>query len=75
MLIKSEAATGVILEQQVFFKISQNSHLFTGKRVLSFNKVAGLTPPTLLKTRLPHIRFDVNFAKFLGAYVLQTNSR
>ena len=40
----------------------------TGKhqcRSLFFNKVAGLMPATLLKKRLWHRCFPVNFAKFL----------
>ena len=41
---------------------------FTGKHLcqsLFFNKVAGLRPATLLKKRLWHRCFPVNFAKFL----------
>ena len=41
---------------------------FTGKHPfqgLFFNKVAGLRPATLLKKRLWHRCFSVNFAKFL----------
>ena len=40
----------------------------TGKHLcqsLFFNKVAGLRPATLLKKRLWHRCFPVNFAKFL----------
>ena len=42
----------------------------TGKHLcqsLFFNKVASLRPATLLKKRLWHRRFPVNFAKFLRA--------
>ena len=42
---------------------------FTGKylcRSLFFNKVAGLRPETLLKKRLWHRCFPMNFAKVLG---------
>ena len=41
---------------------------FTGKNLcqsLFFNKVGGLRPGTLLKKRLRHRFFPVNFAKFL----------
>ena len=41
---------------------------FTGKHLcqsLPFNKIAGLTPATLLKKKLWHRYFPVNFAKFL----------
>ena len=41
---------------------------FTGKHLcqsLFFNKVAGLRPATLLKKRLWHRCFPVNFAKFV----------
>ena len=41
---------------------------FTGIHLcqsLCFNKVAGLSPATLLKKRLVHRCFPVNFAKFL----------
>ena len=43
---------------------------FTGKHLcqsLFFNKVAGLRPATLLKKRLWHRCFPVNFVKFLRA--------
>ena len=46
----------------------RNFAKFTGKHLcqsLFFNKVAGLRPATLLKRRLWHSRFPVNFAKFL----------
>ena len=45
----------------MFLAISQEN---TGARV--FFKVAGLTPATLLKKRLWHGCFPVNFEKFLG---------
>ena len=47
----------------------RNFAKFTGKHLcqsLFFNKVAGLRPATLLKKRLWHRCFLVNFAKFLG---------
>ena len=46
----------------------RNFAKFTGKQLcqnLFFDKVAGLRPATLLKKRLWHRRFPVNFAKFL----------
>ena len=39
-----------------------------------FNKVAGLRPLTLFKKRLWHMRFPVDFAKFLRAPFLQNIS-
>ena len=41
---------------------------------LFFNKVAGLRPATLLKKRLWHRCFPVNFAKFLRTPILQNTS-
>ena len=48
--------------------VLKNFAKFTGKHLcqsLVFNKVAGLRPATLLKKRLRHRCFPVNFAKFL----------
>ena len=48
--------------------VLENFAKFTGKHLcqsLFFNKVAGLRPATLLKKRLWHRCFPVNFAKFL----------
>ena len=61
----SEAATGGVLLKKVFLEISQNSQENTCARVF-FNKVmqAGLRPVNLLKNRVWHGRFPVNFAKF-----------
>ena len=45
-----------------------NFEKFTGKHLsqgLLFNKVAGLRPVTLLKKRLWHTCFPVNFSEFL----------
>ena len=39
-----------------------------------FNKVADLRPATLLKKRLWHKSFPVNFAKFLRTPFLQNTS-
>ena len=44
---------------------SQNSQENTCARVSFFNKVTGVRPATLLKKRLWHRRFSVNFVKFL----------
>ena len=56
---------GCVMLKKVFLKISQK---FTGKRMcqsLLFNKVAGPRPAALIKKRLWHGCFPVNFAKFL----------
>ena len=48
--------------------VLRNFAKFTGKHLcqsLFFNKVAGLRPVTLLKKRLWHRCFPVNFVKFL----------
>ena len=55
---------------EVFYKngVLRNLAKFRGKHLcqsLLFNKVAGLSPATLLKKRLWHKCFLVNFAKFL----------
>ena len=55
---------------EVFCKkgVLRNFAKFTGKHLcqnLFFNKVAGLRPVTLLKKRLWHRCFPVNFVKFL----------
>ena len=57
---------------KVFCKkgVLRNFTKFTGKHLyqsLFLNKVAGLRPATLLKKRLWHRYFPVNFAKFLRA--------
>ena len=55
---------------KVFFRkgVLRNFSKFTGTHMclsLFFNKVAGLRPATLLKKRLWHRCFPVNFAKIL----------
>ena len=45
-----------------FAKISKNI-----SQNLKFGKVTGLRPATILKKRLLHMHFPVNFAKFLRA--------
>ena len=55
----------------------KNFAKFTGKflcQSLVFNKVAGLRPVTLLKKRLWHRCFSVNFSKFLRTLFLQNTS-
>ena len=57
--------------------VFRNFTKFTGKHLrqsLFFNKVAGLSPTTLLKKRLWHRFFPVNFVKFLRTAFLQNGS-
>ena len=57
--------------------IFRNFTKFTGKHLrqsLFFNKVVGTRPATLLKKRLWHRCFPVNFAKFLITPFLQNTS-
>ena len=54
--------------------VLRNFSKFTGKHLcqsLFFNKVAGLRPATLLKKKLWHSCFPLNFTKFLRAPFLQ----
>ena len=60
--------------KKVFLEISQNSQENTCTRVSFFNKVAGLRPVTLLKERVWHRCFPVNFAKFVEHLFLQNTS-
>ena len=56
----------------------RNFAKFTGKHLcqtLFFNKVVGFRPATLLKKRLWHRGFLVNFAKFLRTLFSQNTSR
>ena len=62
---------------EVFCKkdVLKNFAKLTGKHLcqsLFFNNVVGLRSATLLKKRLSHRRFPVNFAKFLRATFLTT---
>ena len=69
----TEAATEVFYVKGVL----RNFTKFTGKHLcqsLFFNKVAGLRPATLLKKRLWHRCFPVNFVKFLRTPFLQNTS-
>ena len=64
---------GVICEKGVL----RNFEKFTGKHLcqsLFFNKAAGLRPATLLKKRLWHRCFLVNFSKFLKTPFSQNTS-
>ena len=57
--------------------VLRNFTKFTGKHLcqsLFFNKVAALRPATLLKKRLWHRCFPVNFVKFLRTPFLQNTS-
>ena len=57
--------------------VLRNLTKFTGKHLcqrIFFNKIAGLRPLTLLKKRLWHRCFPVNFAKFLRTPFLQSTS-
>ena len=51
----------------MFLKISQNSQENTCVGISFFDKFADLRPATLLKERLQHRCFPVNFVKFLRA--------
>ena len=58
-------------------RCSEKFRKFTGKHLcksLLFNKVACLKPATLLKRRLWHRCFPVNFAKFLRTPFLKNTS-
>ena len=60
--------------KKMFLEISQNSQENTCARVF-FKKIAGLRPATLLKKRLWHRCFPVNFAKFLRTPFLTEHFR
>ena len=60
----SEAVVWRGFVEKVLLEISQNSHENICARVF-FNKIPGLSPAALLKKRLYHRFFPVNFAKFL----------
>ena len=64
----AEAATGGVLKN--FAKFTKK-HL---RQSLFLNKVAGLSPATLLKKRLWHRCFPVNFAGFLRTPFLHITS-
>ena len=57
--------------------VIKNCEKITGKhlrRILFFNKVAGLQPATLFKKRLQRRCFPVNFERFLRTAYLQNIS-
>ena len=57
--------------------VLENLAKFTGKQLcqsLSFNKVVGLRHAALLKKKLWHSCFPVNFTKFLRTPFLQNTS-
>ena len=71
-----EAATRGVLLEKMFLEI-RNFAKFTGKHLCQspfFNKVAGLRLATLLKKRLWHRYFPVNFVKFLRTRFSQNTS-
>ena len=65
--------------RNVFCKegVLKNFTKFKGKHLCKslFNKVAGLRPATLIKKRVWHRCFTVNFAKFLGTSFLTEHLR
>ena len=66
----TEPSTGGLLWEKMFLEISQK---FKGKHLcqsLFFNKVAGLRPANLLKKKLWHRCFRVNFEKFWRSSIL-----
>ena len=70
--VQKQSFTDVL--QNRFSKISQNSQENTCVRV-SLNKVAGRRPTTLLKRRLWHRSFRMNFTKFLRALFFSEHLR
>ena len=62
-VLEAKAATRGVMWEKMFIEISSihRKHLCQG---LLFNKVASSRPATLLKKRLWHSYFSVNFAKF-----------
>ena len=72
--VATEAVARKMFRKKVFFKFFSK---FIGKHLcqsLLFNKNAGLRPATLLKKRLRHRCFPVNFTKFLKTSFLQNSS-
>ena len=66
----TEAATGGILRKKLFLKFHK-IHRKTPVPGSLFNKVAGLRIVTLLKNRLWHRCFSVNFTKFIRTSILK----
>ena len=71
-----EATTSGVLWKKVFLEMSQNSQENTCARVSFLIKLqaSGLRPATLLKKRLWHWCFPVNFVTFLRTPFLQNTS-
>ena len=61
-------------KKKVFLKILQNSQENTCARVSFSEKLADRGPATVLKKRLWHKSFPVNFVKFLRTSFLNTTS-
>ena len=73
-LRSTEVSTRGVLQKK---GVLRNFTKFTGKHLcqsLFFNKVAGLSPAALLRKRLWHRCFPVNFAKFRRTPFLQSTS-
>ena len=69
----SEAATGGVLQKK---GVLRNFAKFSGKHLYltTLQALGLLRPATLLKKRLWHSCFSVNFAKFLRTFILQNTS-
>ena len=65
-LLKHSLFLATLDALKIQIKVSQNSQENTYASVSFFNKNAGLRPATLLKNRLRHRCFSVNFVKFFG---------
>ena len=77
-LISKLFLASVSLRRSVRKGVLRNFAKFTGKHLcqsLFFNKVAGLRPVALLKKRLWHRCFLVNFEKFLRTHFLPDHLR
>ena len=70
---KTEAVVRKCFVKKVFLEILQNSQETTCAKVFS-NKVTSLKPATLLKKRIWHRCFPVNFRKFLETPFLYSTS-
>lgn len=58
--------------------VLKNFANFSGKRLcrrVFYNKVAGLQPTTVFKSRLPHKFFPVNFARYLRKSLVPASER
>ena len=64
-LVYSKSSRPECSVKEVFLETSQNLQENTCVRDSFFNKVVDLRPATLLKKRLWHMCFPVNFAKYL----------